>query len=127
MYMYLPQKEHIKEAKKISEKDAFVLMEDDECSKIYFRTDKLVFTVSSLLPGQRTPMDSGHSGADEVVYCIEGNLVIHLPDEKRYVELTGGDALCIPENKKHMAINVGDTIAKSVWSLAPGMGKPEME
>jgi mannose-6-phosphate isomerase-like protein (cupin superfamily) len=115
--------EKISRAKRVRMTDATVIMEDDECSRIYFWTDKIIFSVCTLLPGQRTPMDKGHAGAHEVIYCIQGHTVIYLPDEKRYEELFEGDALCLPDGAPHEAVNVGDVVAKLSWSLAPHMGR----
>ena len=115
--------EKLTEAKRVRMGDATVVMEDDECSRIYFWTDRIIFSVCTLLPGQRTPLDPGHKGAHEVIYCIQGHTVIHLPEEERYEELCEGDALCLPDGAPHVAINVGDVMAKLSWSLAPHMGR----
>ena len=123
MSEYLQKNEKITKAKMVRMRDATVIMEDDECSRIYFWTDKIIFSVCTLLPGQRTPLDEGHEGAHEVIYCIEGHAVVYLPDEERYEELFEGDALCLPDGAPHVGINVGDTVAKLSWSLAPHMGR----
>ena len=115
--------EKITKAKKVDEKSATVIMEDDECTRIYFWTDKIIFSVCTLVPGQKTPMDPGHNGSYEVIYCIEGNVVVFLPDENRYVELEKGGALCLPDGAKHQVFNVGLEIAKLSWSLAPEIGR----
>ncbi len=112
-----------KKAVKVTERDVPILMEDDECSRIYFWTDKIIFSVCTLLPGQTTPMDPGHKGAHEIVYCIQGEVVFHLPDEDRYERIQEGDALCLPDGAPHKAINVGEKVAKLSWSLAPHMGQ----
>jgi len=118
-----PEIEIIKSTKKVKEKEATLIMEEDECSRIYFRTDKIIFSVSTLLPGQKTPMDPGHKGAHEIIYCIQGRVVVFLPDEERYEELNEGDALCLLEGTSHQVINVGDKLAKLSWSLAPHLGR----
>ena len=48
------------------------LLEGEEFTKVYFHTDKLIFAVSTLLPGQKACLDKGHQGADETCYVIEG-------------------------------------------------------
>ena len=121
--MAYPKPERIDRAKKVSESGAFLIMEEDECSRIYFFTDKLIFTVSTLLPGQKTPLDTGHKDAYEIVYCIQGKAVLHLPQEDRYEKLEQGDAVCIPSGESHQVINVGESLVKLSWSLAPHMGK----
>jgi len=120
---YPVEVEKITRAKKVDEQGATVVMEDDECSRIYFWTDKIIFSVCTIIPGQKTPMDHGHDGAYEVIYCIEGNVVVFLPDENRYEELKQGAALCLPERAKHQVINVGSEVAKLSWSLAPHIGR----
>jgi uncharacterized cupin superfamily protein len=115
--------EKIGKTKKVDQRTATLVMEEDECTRIYFWTDKIIFSVSTILPGQKTPMDPGHAGANEVVYCIEGNVVVFLPDEKRYEELRKDEALCLADGTKHQVINVGTEIAKLSWSLAPHMGR----
>jgi mannose-6-phosphate isomerase-like protein (cupin superfamily) len=115
--------EKITKTKKVRTRDATVVMEDDECSRIYFWTDKIIFSVCTLLPGQKTPVDQGHKGSYEVIYCIQGHVVVFLPDENRYEELYEEDALCLAEGVPHQAINVGDTISKLSWSLAPHLGR----
>jgi uncharacterized cupin superfamily protein len=123
MSIYPVRPEKIQKAKKVTQQTAMLIMEDEECSRIYFWTDKIIFSVCTLLPGQKTPMDPGHKEAYEIIYCIAGNVVVHLPDENRYEELKEGDALCLPEGAKHQAINVGAEISRLSWSLAPHMGQ----
>ena len=115
--------EKLTRAKRVRREEATVVMEDDECSRIYFWTDRIIFSVCTLLPGQRTPLDPGHRGAHEVIYCIQGHVVVHLPAEERYEELSEGDALCLPDGAPHVGINVGNSVAKLSWSLAPHMGR----
>jgi mannose-6-phosphate isomerase-like protein (cupin superfamily) len=110
-------------AVKVGKNEVPVIMEDNECSRLYFWTDKIIFSVCTLLPGQSTPMDPGHKGAYEIIFCIKGEVVVHLPDEDRYEKLDEDDALCLPDGAKHKAINVGESIAKLSWSLAPHMGQ----
>jgi quercetin dioxygenase-like cupin family protein len=94
-------------------------MEGEECTQIYAHTDKLVFSVSTLLPGQRACLDEGHEGADEIVYLIRGTLLLHLPDTDESFRLKEGDALLIPPGAAHYSINVGDGRSVAAWSCAP--------
>ena len=64
---YPVKMEKLTKAKKVRMSDATVVMEGDECSRIYFWTDRIIFSVCTLLPGQRTPLDPGHKGAHEAV------------------------------------------------------------
>ena len=123
MSSYPIRLEKIQKAKKVTEQTATLIMEDEECSRIYYWTDKIIFSVCTLLPGQKTPMDPGHKDAHEIIYCIAGNVVVSLPDENRYEELKQGDALCLPGGAKHQAINVGTEVSKLSWSLAPHIGQ----
>ena len=123
MSIYPEHPEKIQKAKKVTQQTATLIMEDEECTRIYFWTDKIIFSVCTLLPGQKTPIDPGHKEAYEIIYCIVGNVVVFLPDEERYEELKEGDALCLPEGAKHQAINVGNEVSKLSWSLAPHMGQ----
>lgn len=106
----------------VHERDATVLIEGDECSLVYVHTDKLLFAVSTLLPGQRSSLDPGHVGAHEVVYVIQGTVVLEFPQLTRNVRLEPGDALLIPEGEPHTLYNVGSEIAKTTWSTAPHLG-----
>ncbi|MBM3705693.1 MAG: cupin domain-containing protein [Actinobacteria bacterium] len=96
-----------------------ILLEGQECSEIYFRTDKLVFTISTLLPGQQACLDRGHEGSDEVCYVISGTIVMHLPEKKEYHLLNKGDAICIPPGEPHYSVNVGKKQSITAWSCAP--------
>jgi len=95
------------------------LLEGEECSEIYFKTDKLIFTISTLLPGQKACLDNGHKGADEIVYVISGTIVIHLPGIDQYHKLNEGDAVLIPEGEPHYSVNVGEIKSVTAWACAP--------
>ncbi|KPK81022.1 MAG: hypothetical protein AMJ81_10965 [Phycisphaerae bacterium SM23_33] len=101
---------------------ARVLMAGDEMARVYFWTDRLVFSVTEIPPGGRSSRDPGHKGADEVAYVIKGTLVIEFPKLQRWEHLGPGDAIVIPENQPHTAINPGGELAVSVWATAPQLG-----
>jgi hypothetical protein len=63
MSEYPLKMEKLTRAKRVRKGEATVVMEDDECSRIYFWTDRIIFSVCTLLPGQKTPLDSGHAPA----------------------------------------------------------------
>jgi mannose-6-phosphate isomerase-like protein (cupin superfamily) len=102
--------------------DARVLMAGDEMAAVYFWTDRLVFSVSQIPPGGRSTLDPGHKGADEVCYVIKGTLVLEFPELQRWERIAEGDAIVIPENEPHTAINPGSEVAVSVWATAPHLG-----
>ena len=110
----------------IRERDAEVIMEGAECVHLYFQTDKLLFDVATIPPGQRTPLDPGHQGAHEVAYLIKGHIVFEFPNKKKFMELYPGDAVLIPEGEPHAVVNVGDETAVMSWSLAPHLGRPPL-
>lgn len=95
------------------------IMEGDECTQIYFHTEKMIFSVSTLLPGQRACLDKGHKESDEIVYLVQGSLMLHLTDRNEYFRLEKGDALIIPPGEGHYSINVGEEQSIAVWSCAP--------
>jgi quercetin dioxygenase-like cupin family protein len=101
---------------------ARILMAGDEAAAVYFWTDRLVFSVSEIPPGGRSSRDPGHKAADEICYVIRGKLVIEFPELQQWERLGPGDAVVIPENEPHVAINPGDEAAVSVWATAPHLG-----
>jgi oxalate decarboxylase/phosphoglucose isomerase-like protein (cupin superfamily) len=107
------------EAKIIKNGDGEFLIEGEECTQIYFRTDKIVFSISTLLPGQKACLDKGHKNSHEICYVIQGSLIMHLPEQKKYYHLNTGDAILIPEGEPHYSINVGNDMSLTAWSCAP--------
>ncbi len=106
-------------AKIIRKGEGKFLLEGKECSEIYFKTDRLIFTISTLLPGQKACLDKGHNGADEICYVISGTIVLHLPDTSEYHKLNEGDAILIPEGQSHYSVNVGEIKSVTAWACAP--------
>jgi oxalate decarboxylase/phosphoglucose isomerase-like protein (cupin superfamily) len=107
------------ETKIIRKDQGQFLLEGEELSQIYFKTDRLVFTLSTLLPGQKACLDKGHKGADEVCYVIKGTILIHLPDIGEYHRLGKGDAILIPDGQAHYSVNVGQVKSVTAWACAP--------
>lgn len=99
--------------------EAKVFMDEGELIREYFRTDRLTFGVSMLLPGAVGGLDPGHKEADEVFYCAKGHLLCYFPEEDRYYELHEGDALLIPEGVGHKLFNIGEEKGVIVWCCAP--------
>lgn len=105
--------------------EARPLMEGGELALIYFMTDKLVFSASTLPPGQKSTRDPGHAGAHEVAYCMQGEVVIEIAEgEGHFVRLGVGDAALIYEGVPHTAFNAGSEPAELIWCVAPSLGRP---
>lgn len=107
------------EAKLLRKGEGEILIEGEEFTEIMFHSDKLLFSISSLLPGQKAILDPGHPGSDEICYIIQGTIVMHLPDQEKYYLVKQGDALYIPPDKPHYATNVGNEKSIMAWALAP--------
>lgn len=105
--------------------DAQPIMEYEEMALVYFESDKLFFATSYLPPGTKSGFDPGHPGAHEVAYCIAGEVVLELGDEKEHaVRLMAGDAFLIEEGVAHTVYNAGKEQAIVSWSVAPGLNRP---
>jgi len=100
-------------------KTAKHFMDEGEFIREYFRTDRLTFGVSELLPGKIGGLDAGHKEADEVFYCAAGRVLCYFPEEDRYYPLETGDALLIPQAVGHKLFNVGEEKAIIIWCCAP--------
>jgi mannose-6-phosphate isomerase-like protein (cupin superfamily) len=106
--------------------DATALIEGDEFVRKYFHTERLVFAVSVLQPGQRSALDPGHDEADEVCYVIEGSVAVIFPDSDLVYELEQGDAILVPASAAHEVLGLGTGPVVMVWTTAPGLGRPDM-
>lgn len=98
--------------------EATSFMEGDEFCREYFDTGKIRFGTSTLRPGQRGAIDTGHPSSHEVFFVVRGHVLIHT-EGATYLELHEGDAAVMPEGVPHALINVGDTEAVLSWSCAP--------
>lgn len=107
------------EAKIIKNGEGNFIIEGEECTQIYFKTDKIIFSTSTLLPGQKACLDKGHKGSHEICYVVKGNLLMHLPEKNKCFYLNNGDAILIPECEPHYSMNVGEEISLTVWACAP--------
>ena len=99
--------------------DVNVFMEEEEVVRQYFKTDRLTFGVSELLPGKVGGLDKGHKEADEVFYCAQGHILCYFPEDSHYYELNKGDGLLIPDGIGHKIYNIGEERAIIVWCCAP--------
>jgi len=85
----------------------------------YFETDRISFGFAALEAGGRGDVDPGHDGAEEVIYVTGGSVVCIFPDNGEEVELSGGEAVLIPEGRPHQLENRGDQPASITYSCAP--------
>ena len=96
-----------------------IWVEGAEVCREYYKTDRITFGMSELPAGGVGDLDPGHSEADEVFYCIQGEVLCYVPEEDRYHRLTAGDAMLVPPNKGHKLYNIGEGKAILTWSCAP--------
>jgi uncharacterized RmlC-like cupin family protein len=109
------------------EADARIFMDGGEMVLRYFQTDKILFSASTLAPGERSNRDAGHAGAHEIGYCETGQIVIQFGDgdEREFVRIQSGDAILIHEGVPHTLFNPGPDQARVTWSIAPSLGRPQ--
>ena len=96
-----------------------ITMDGPEVVREYARTGKLTFGSSTLLPGQTGGVDPGHPNSHEIFFVSRGQVLLHIPSDGRYYELSEGDIILIPEGKPHQLTNIGMDKAIVTWSLAP--------
>jgi uncharacterized cupin superfamily protein len=109
------------------EADAKVFMDGGEMVLRYFTTDKILFSASTLAPGERSNRDPGHAGAHEIGYCEAGQIVLQFGDgdDREFVRIAAGDAILIHESVPHTLFNPGPDQARVTWSIAPSLGRPQ--
>lgn len=107
------------EVKVVKDGDGRFIIEGQEATQVYFSTEKIVFSVSTLLPGQKACLDNGHKDADEICYVIAGKIIMHLTNIDKYFLLNEGDAMLIPPGEPHYSINIGEKKSITAWSCAP--------
>ena len=105
-------------ARIIRQNEARNFMEGPEHCREYVKTPKLWLGTSTLQPGQRGAIDTGHPTSEEVFFVCQGHILLY--DEHQYYELLSGDSIFIPEGLPHTLINVGQETAIVVWAGAPG-------
>lgn len=99
--------------------DTKIWMEEAECCREYYKTDKITFGMSELLPGAVGAVDPGHSEADEIFYCVQGEVLCYVSQDDKYYRLEKGDAMLMPSGKDHRLFNIGEEKAILTWSCAP--------
>jgi len=107
------------EIRTVRKNDAKRFMEGEEECRLYYKTDKLLFGTSVLLPGKKGTVDLGHKIGYEIFYCARGSVICHFPKVDKYEELDEGDIVIIPPGEPHELINKGTKEALVCWSLAP--------
>jgi len=103
----------------VRKKDARNFMEGPEHCREYFKTGKITFGSSSLLPGQRGEIDKGHANSHEVFFVCRGRVLLFIKERDEYYELEEEDAIVMPEGVSHTLINIGEEKAIVTWSMAP--------
>lgn len=107
--------------KVVRKKDARNFMEGPEHCREYLKTDKIVFGTSTLQPGQRGAIDTGHPDSHEVFFVSRGHVLLYVKETEQYFELEQEDIILMPEGVSHTLINVGEETAVVSWSMAPPM------
>lgn len=103
----------------IRQSEARSFLEGDEHCREYFKTGKITFGTSTLLPGKCGTVDKGHLDSQEVFFVSRGHVLLSLPDHEEFREMNEGDAIVVPEGVAHKLINVGEETAVITWSMAP--------
>ena len=96
-----------------------IWVEGKEVCREFFKTDKITFGMSELPPGGVGDLDVGHSEADEIFHCIQGEVLCFVPEDDKYYHLKAGDVMLVPQKKGHKLFNIGDLKAILTWSCAP--------
>jgi oxalate decarboxylase/phosphoglucose isomerase-like protein (cupin superfamily) len=100
-------------------------MEGDELALFYFQSDKLTLVSSMLGPGRKSARDPGHAGAHEIVYCIQGEVILEISEgDREFVRVGAKDAALIYEGVPHTVYNAGSEHAEMIWCVAPSLGRP---
>lgn len=107
------------DTKVVRESETRVSLEGAEVCREYFKTGKITFGSSTLLPGQKGEVDPGHPISHEVFFVSRGQILLCNPTSKAIYELKEGDAILILEGEPHELINIGVEKAVVTWSCAP--------
>lgn len=99
--------------------EARPFMDEQEICHEYYKTEKITFGMSELPPGAVGGLDVGHAEADEVFFCIQGEVLCYIPEENQYHPLRAGDAMLVPQGHGHKLFNIGLDMAILTWSCAP--------
>jgi len=111
-----------KEVEVCRKNEGRVFTAKDEVFTVNFWTDRLLFCLSELPPGGKSPRDPGHKDADEAYYILKGTLVMEFPALNRCEKLYAGDSILVPQDQPHIMINPGEETTISVVATAPNLG-----
>ena len=64
-----------------------IWIEGQEVCREYYKTDTITFGMSELPPGGVGDLDVGHSEADEVFFCVQGDVLCYCPEEVLIITL----------------------------------------
>ena len=64
------------ETKIVKAPEARIFLEGVEVCREYFRTEKITFGTSELMPGQTGAVDPGHASSHEVFYVVKGTVLL---------------------------------------------------
>ncbi len=103
----------------VRKQEARNFMEGPEHCREYLKTGKITFGTSTLLPGQRGAIDTGHADSHEIFFVSRGRVLLYVEEKDEYFELKEEDIILMPEGVSHTLINVGEETAIVTWSLAP--------
>ncbi len=81
----------------------------------------------TLPPGSHSDVES-HAG-DEVLFVLEGTLVVNIHDESRAgfsvsvegLQVPQGYKCLVPEGVKHQYFNLSDRVTRLIFAVAPGL------
>lgn len=98
--------------------EARVFTEGLEMCREYFKTNKITFGSSYLLPGEKGETDWGHINSEEIFFVVKGQVLLEGESNTRYEMYEGDAALIMPETP-HTLTNTGKVPALVSWSMAP--------
>ncbi len=107
------------DVKVVRKKDARNFLEGPEHCREYLKTEKILFGTSTLAPGQRGAIDTGHMNSHEIFFVSRGYVLLYIKERDEYFELEEEDVILMPEGVSHTLINVGEETAVVTWSMAP--------
>jgi quercetin dioxygenase-like cupin family protein len=73
--------------------------------------------------GSKVAAAHSHDGYEETIYGLDGVLTWTVEDEP--IEVGPGEALCIPRGAMHQFVNRGETDAKALAVVTPGILGPD--
>ena len=84
----------------------------------FYVSNDLIHLGKIAVPPHRFSEPESHKG-DELVYALEGTLIIYLPETVQSFEVREGEAFFVPEGVAHEYHNFTDKVIKAVFIIAP--------